>query len=168
VALLLAVFALVVLTDQAAKWVAWRHLDSTLINQGGFIALRPGVRAWFAAPTAGAIANVVGAVLVAAGLALLLRRPRRRSVLVGAGLVAAGWTSNLLDRFGLHELTAPGSVRGVVDFIPSGGRSRANVADVWILLGLFLLLIAALGRRKARTIAGRDGAAPIGKNWNAF
>lgn len=147
-AVLAALFAIVVLTDQVTKWLAWRHVGSALINQGGFIALRPGVRAWFAAPTAGAVANLVGAGLVVGGVAVLLRRPRRRSVLVGAGLVAAGWTSNLLDRFGLHELTAPGSVRGVVDFIPSGGRSRANVADLWILVGLALLLGALRHRTK--------------------
>jgi lipoprotein signal peptidase len=143
-------FALVLVTDQAAKWLAWRHGESTLINQGGFIALRPGIRAWFAAPTAGAIADAVGALLVVAGVGLLLRTPRRPSVLVGAGLVAAGWTSNLLDRFGLHELTAPGSVRGVVDFIPSGGRSRANVADLWIALGVTVLVAAMLRRKSMR------------------
>jgi lipoprotein signal peptidase len=61
-------------------------------------------------------------------------------------LIAAGWTSNLLDRFGVHELTAPGSVRGVVDFIPIGAQSRANVADVWILVGL-VMLVSVLVRR---------------------
>jgi lipoprotein signal peptidase len=156
VALLAGVFAVVIATDQAAKYVAWRH-DAALLNQGGFIALRPDMRAWFAAPTAGAIADAVGAALVVAGVALLLHRPRPRAVLLGAGLVAAGWTSNLLDRFGLHEWTAPGSVRGVVDFIPSGGRSRSNVADVWIAVGVVVLVLAANRRRRA-------ARPPVGKN----
>src|SRR3954454_4978389 len=120
VAVVGAIFALVVATDQATKWFACRHADTSVINQGGFIALRRDMRAWFAAPTAGAVWNLVGALLVVVALAVLLRRPRGRSVLAGAALIAAGWTSNLLDRFGVHQLTAPGSVRGVVDFIPIG------------------------------------------------
>ncbi len=143
---LAGVFAVVISTDQAAKYLAWRH-GVALLNQGGFIALRPDMRAWFAAPTAGAIADGVGALLVIGGVALLLHRRRRPTALLGAGLVAAGWTSNLLDRFGLHEWTAPGSVRGVVDFIPSGGRSRSNLADVWIALGVLLLVATAARRR---------------------
>ena len=144
------VFALVVASDQAAKYVAWRH-GAALLNRGGFIALRPDMRAWFAAPTAGAIADGAGAVLVAVGVAVLLRRRRRPTVLLGGALVAAGWTSNLLDRFGLHEWTAPGTVRGVVDFIPTGGGSRSNLADAWIALGALLLagaVVAAARRRR--------------------
>lgn len=151
-ALLGGVFALVVATDQTAKYVAWRH-GAALLNQGGFIALRPDMRAWFAAPTAGAVADTVGALLVIAGVALLLRRPRRPAVLIGGALVAAGWTSNLLDRFGLHEWTAPGTVRGVVDFIPTGGGSRSNLADGWIALGV-LVLVATLAAAAARRRRG--------------
>src|SRR3954470_21472203 len=144
--LLAGVFAVVIATDQAAKYVAWRH-HAALLNQGGFIALRPDMRAWFAAPTVGAVADAVGLALVALGVTALLRRPRRPPVLFGAALVAAGWTSNLLDRFGLHELTAPGTVRGVVDFIPSGGGSRSNLADGWIALGVVVLVVATVRRR---------------------
>src|SRR3954452_14529622 len=147
VALVGAVFAVVIATDQVAKYVAWRH-DAALLNQGGFIALRPDMRAWFAAPTAGAVADAVGAALVLVGVTFLLRRPRRPAVLFGAALVAAGWTSNLLDRFGLHELTAPGSVRGVVDFIPTGGGSRSNLADGWIAGGVAVLLVTATTARR--------------------
>jgi lipoprotein signal peptidase len=150
----LALFAVVVGTDQAAKWLAWRHLDTALINEGGFIALRPGVRAWFADPTAGAVADAAGAALVLLGLVWLLRRPRPLGVLVGAGLVAAGWTSNLLDRFGLHAWSAPGSVRGVVDFIPTGGVSKSNIADGWISLGTLVLGVAAAQAARRRLLAG--------------
>jgi len=36
---------------------------------------------------------------------------------VPGALVIGGWSSNLLDRLGMHYWTAPGSVRGAVDFI---------------------------------------------------
>jgi len=151
-AVLGGVFALVVATDQTAKYVAWRH-GAALLNQGGFIALRPDMRAWFAAPTAGAVADAAGALLVLAGVAVLLRRPRRPAVLLGGALVAAGWTSNLLDRFGLHEWTAPGTVRGAVDFIPTGGRSRSNLADGWIALGVLVLVVMLVARLVAGLVA---------------
>jgi lipoprotein signal peptidase len=144
---LLGLFALVLATDQATKWFAWRHIGGTLINDGGYILLSPVIRSWFAGPRTGAVANVVGIVLVLAAVAWLLQHRRRRIVLIGGALIAAGWTSNLLDRFGLHQWSAPDSPRGVVDFIPSGGVSRCNVADLWIVLGA-LVLGYAIGRRR--------------------
>jgi lipoprotein signal peptidase len=147
--LLVAVFVLVLGTDQATKWLTWRHFDGTVINNGGYILLGS-ARSWFAEPVPGAVANLLGIVLIAVGLAGLLRRPRRTAVTVGGGLVAAGWTSNLLDRVGLHEWSAPGSGRGVVDFIPSGGSSRCNIADLWIVVGLILLGVEILRRRRER------------------
>ena len=155
-AVLGGVFALVVATDQAAKYVAWRH-GVALLNQGGFIALRRDMRAWFAASTAGAIADAAGAVLVSVGVLVLLRRPRRPAVLLGGALVAAGWTSNLLDRFGLHEWTAPGTVRGVVDFIPTGGGSRSNLADAWIAFGVLVLVGSVVGPAARRRRGSADG-----------
>jgi lipoprotein signal peptidase len=137
------VSALVIGTDQAAKWVAWRQIDGALVNDGAYVLLGRAIRSWFAGPVSGAIANLVGAVAVVVGALLLLRRPRSTSTLIGSALVAAGWASNLLDRFGLHAWTAPGSGRGVVDFIPSGGTSRCNVADLWIVVGVMVLGCAA-------------------------
>jgi lipoprotein signal peptidase len=153
--LLVGVYVLVLGTDQVTKWWAWRHLDGAVINDGGYILLGS-ARWWFAEPVPGAVANVVGAALVAAGLAVLLRHPRRTAVQVGGALLAAGWTSNLFDRFGLHRWTAPDSARGVVDFIPSGGASRCNIADLWILVGLVLLGLALAGRHRSQ----RSSAAP--------
>lgn len=147
--LVAATFGLVVVTDQVTKWLAWRHLDGTLVNEGGYILLGS-ARSWFAEPVPGAAANIVGLVLVVAGVAVLLRRPRRLEVIVAGALVAAGWTSNLLDRFGLHRWSAPGSARGVVDFVPSGGVSRCNVADLWIAAGMLMLAAALVRRRRAR------------------
>ena len=151
---LLVVFALVVVVDQTAKWFAWRHVGDAVINEGGYILLGRSVRAWFAAPTTGAVANGVGAVLVVAGIAWLLARGRHRATVIGGALTAAGWTANLLDRFGLHQWTAPGSRRGVIDFIPSGGPSRCNIADLAIVAGLVVLVLSFAIRHWRRSAAG--------------
>jgi lipoprotein signal peptidase len=147
--LLIAVFTAVIGVDQAVKWLAWRRFDESLINGGGYILLGRVIRSWFAAPASGAVADVLGGVLVVLGIGRLLQGRRPLCVLIGGGLVLAGSLSNLLDRLGMHNLTAPGSARGVVDFLPSGGSSRCNVADVLIVLGILLLGYASVRRRSA-------------------
>lgn len=133
------VIAAVVVADQAVKWWAWRHVDGTLINSGGYILLGPVVRSWFAHPVGGAVFDVVGAAaLIVAGW-WLIRRPRPLGVLLGGGLIIGGWASNIVDRLGLHSWTAPGSARGVVDFIPDGTPGRSNTADLCIVVGVVVL-----------------------------
>jgi hypothetical protein len=67
-----------------------------------------------------------------------------------------GWSSNLLDRLGMHYLTAPGSVRGAVDFLHLGG-AYYNLADLFIIAAtpLFLLAVASLRRRGCRRLSAR-------------
>jgi lipoprotein signal peptidase len=156
--LLAAVSVTVIGTDQAVKWWAWRHVDGSLINSGGYILLGPGVRSWFAGPVSGALSDVIGGVALVAAVRQLVARRRSTCVLLGGGMVIAGWVSNILDRLGLHNWTAPGSARGVVDFIPGGGPGRCNVADLWIVAGALLLAYAL-----ARRLIGRPfppGSAP--------
>lgn len=156
--LLAAVFAVVIGMDQAGKWWAWRHLDGSLINSGGYILLGPVVRSWFADPVGGAVAEVIGSVVLIAVVRRLLLRRRPIYVLIGGGMVVAAWVSNILDRLGLHHWTAPGSARGVVDFIPGGGAGRCNVADLWMVAGTLLLGYAVARRRL--TGQPRDAHAP--------
>jgi lipoprotein signal peptidase len=132
-------FAVVIGVDQAVKWWAWRHVDGSLINGGGYILLGPTIRSWFADPVIGAVADFIGAVVLIAAVRRLLIRPRPICVLIGGGLAGAGWVSNILDRLWLHHWTAPASARGVVDFIPGGGTGRCNVADLCILVGTLML-----------------------------
>jgi lipoprotein signal peptidase len=142
------VIAAVVVADQAVKWWAWRHVDGVLINSGGYILLGPAVRSWFAHPVGGAVFDVVGvAALIVSGW-WLIRRPRAPGVLLGGGLIIGGWTSNILDRLGLHNWTAPGSARGVVDFIPDGTPGRSNTADVCIAVGAAVLGATLLLRHR--------------------
>jgi len=144
--LLAATFVCVVGTDQAVKWWAWRHVDGSLINSGGYILLGPGIRSWFAGPVSGALSDVIGGAMLIAAVLQLQHRRHSTCVLLGGAMVTAGWVSNILDRLGLHNLTAPGSARGVVDFIPGGGPGRCNVADLWIVVGALLLAYALVRR----------------------
>lgn len=153
-----AVVAVVIAIDQVVKWLAWRRFDGSLINDGGYILLGPVIRSWFAGRASGAVADVLGIVLVAHGIGWLLARRRPLPVLIAGGLFSAGWLSNLLDRLGMHNWTAPGSARGVVDFIPSGGSSRCNVADLSIVAGTLVLGYAVARRRS--TDRPRDGVRP--------
>ena len=70
--------------------------------------------------------------------------------------MTGGWASNLLDRLGIHYWTAPGSVRGVGDFIHLGGHYY-NVADFFII-GCTPLFLLAAGYQRVRA-ARRPAAA---------
>lgn len=161
--LLIACVAAVIITDQATKWWAWRNYDRTVINSGGLIFLGTVIRSWFAAPVTGAVADIAGGIAIVVGIRQLLLRRRSTAVLVGGALFAAGWISNIADRLGLRHWSAPGSARGVVDFIPSGGTSRCNVADLWIVIGAALLAYAFTRRVRAKP-RGTDGDAYLTGN----
>lgn len=138
---------LVVVADQVTKAWAWREAPRTRINFGGNPLVGPVVGAWYAGPVTGAVLDLAGSALLTAAVLLLLRR--RHSVLLRApaALAIGGWASNLLDRLGLHHLTAPGSVRGAIDFVPIG-RYSFNVADFFII-GATLVFALAHGYRWA-------------------
>jgi lipoprotein signal peptidase len=157
---LLGVIAVAVLAvDQAGKALAWRSYHGTVINPGGFYFLGDTVRGWFAHPLVGSLSDCIAWLLLAVAAWWVQRRRRGRLVLIGAALVMAGFASNLADRVGLHRVTAPGSGRGVVDFIPSGGTSRSNIADLAIATGVVLMMIALGGWVRTRRRAGRADAA---------
>jgi lipoprotein signal peptidase len=156
--LVLALLAAVIVVDQAAKWWAWRHVPAAHINPGGDLLTGPTVGSWYAQPTPGALLDLLDFGLVSIAVSVLARRRREAAVTVCGSLMVGGWGSNLLDRLAMHHWTAPGSVRGAVDFINVGGHYY-NVADFFIVGGtpLFLLVAACLARRAA----GRaTGAAP--------
>jgi lipoprotein signal peptidase len=143
---MLAVVAAVIVLDQSAKWWAWRHVAGTKINSGGDVLVGHAVSAWYAAPITGALLDLLDFGLLSTVLFILVRRRRPVPVLVFGALMLGGWGSNLLDRLGMHYLTAPGSVRGAVDFIRIAGPSY-NFADLFIIgaTPLFLLAVGLLG-----------------------
>lgn len=151
--IVLGVLALVVLVDQASKAWAWQHVSTTHINSGAGMFLSGGVGVWYRDRVPGAVLDVIGA-LILTGLSLVLVHRRRSTpVLLGVAITLAGWASNLADRLGMHHLTAPGSVRGAVDFLKWQGRTW-NMADLAIGCGCALLVISvvvAVVRRGALT-----------------
>jgi hypothetical protein len=131
-----------------------------MINSGGDVLVGPTIGAWYADPVTGALLDLLDFGLLSVALFILVHRRRRAAVVVFGALMLGGWSSNLLDRLGLHYWTAPGSVRGVVDFIPVGG-ARYNVADVFIVgaTPLFLVAVGFLGRAAAERPATVRAAA---------
>lgn len=137
----LALLAVVVVVDQLGKWWAWRHAPLARINYGGNIFVGDTISRWYADPTTGALLDLIDFGLLTTAAFVLVRRRPPAVILVPGGLMVGGWISNLFDRLGLHYVTAPGSVRGAVDFIPLGSI-RYNVADVFIVCGTLLFVTA--------------------------
>lgn len=157
--LVLSLVAVVVVLDQAAKWWAWRHVPWAVINSGGDILVGPMVGAWYAAPVPGAALDLLDVGLLSLAALVMLRCQANAVVAVSGALTIGGWGSNLLDRLGLHYWTAPGSVRGAVDFLHIGGYYY-NIADFFIIgcTPLFLLTAGYQCLRAARQSAGARSA----------
>ncbi len=147
----LALLVAVLVLDQAAKGWAWRHVSWTKINSGGDILVGRTMGAWYAGPVTGALLDLLDFGLLSIAVWVLARSRVTAAAGVPGALMTGGWGSNLLDRLGIHYWTAPGSVRGVVDFIHIGGHYY-NVADLFIIgcTPLFLLAAGYQGVRAAR------------------
>jgi lipoprotein signal peptidase len=141
----LTLVAVVIVVDQAAKGWAWRHAPLVKINYGGNVFVGETISRWYADPATGALLDLLDFGLLTAALLILVRSRTPAVVFVPGSLMVGGWISNLLDRLGLHYVTAPGSVRGAVDFLPLG-PIRYNLADVFIVCGTLLFVLAVLVR----------------------
>jgi lipoprotein signal peptidase len=162
--LVLAPLAAVIVVDQAAKWWAWRHVPGAHINPGGDLLTGRTVGRWYAQPVPGALLDFLDFGLITIAVAVLARRRRLAAVTACGSAMVGGWGSNLLDRLGMHYWTAPGSIRGAVDFINVGGHYY-NLAD-FVIVGatpLFLLAAACLAKRAASRPAA--AAAPVARTW---
>ena len=157
----LALLAVVVVLDQTAKWWAWRYLSWTQINSGGDVLVGRTVGAWYAGPVTGALLDLLDFGLLSLAVSVLARCRATAAVVVPGALMTGGWGSNLLDRLGAHYWTAPGSVRGAVDFIHVGGHFY-NVADLFIIActPLFLLAAGYQGVRAVRRPAAARSVPP--------
>jgi lipoprotein signal peptidase len=151
----LGLLAVVVVVDQATKWWAWRHIATAIVNTGGTWLIGDRVSGWFSDPVWGPLLDVLDVGLLCLAGAVLVRRPRPPVFLVAGALMISGLASNLLDRLGVHALTAPHSYRGAVDFLPIGSV-HVNVADVVIAAATLLYLVARPSPERA---AAPDGDA---------
>jgi lipoprotein signal peptidase len=149
--IVLGVLAAVVLLDQSTKWWAWRFAPEAFVNAGGTWLIGRPVSGWFSGPVSGLLLDHANAGLLSLAGFALVRRRRRALVLVAGALMIGGWGSNLLDRLGMHTVTAPGSVRGAVDFIRLG-PPLWNVAD-FVIAGAAVLFLVALRARSGRGTA---------------
>jgi lipoprotein signal peptidase len=148
-AVVLALIAAVIVLDQTAKWWAWRHVSHAVINSGGDILVGHTIGAWYAGRVSGAVLDVLDVGVLSIVVWILTRLRVITAVRVPGALMAGGWSSNLLDRLGIHYWTAPGSVRGVVDFMHIGDHYY-NVADLFIISCTPLFVLAA-GYQLVRT-----------------
>jgi lipoprotein signal peptidase len=140
--IVLALLAVVIVLDQATKWWAWRNASGAMINYGGNSLVGATVSGWYADPVTGALLDLLDFGLLSTAVLVLVRRRRPVMVLVPGALMIGGWSSNLFDRLGMHYWTAPGSVRGAVDFIHLGPHYY-NLADLFIIGATPLFLLAA-------------------------
>jgi lipoprotein signal peptidase len=147
-AIVLTLLVVVVVLDQAAKWWAWRHVPWAKINSGGDPLVGPTIGALYDRPVTGALLDLLDFGLLSVAALVLARCRTTAAVRVTGALMIGGWMSNLVDRLGLHYWTAPGSVRGVVDFIHIGGFYY-NFADFFII-GCTPLFILAVGYQVLR------------------
>lgn len=161
----LILIATVVMLDQATKWWAWRHVPWTRINSGGDVLVGNTIGAWYAAPVPGALLDMLDFGLLSIAVLVMVRCCAHAAVSVPGALMTGGWSSNLLDRLGLHYWTAPGSVRGAVDFIHIGPHFY-NIAD-FIIIGCTPLFLLAAGWQGVRAVrrptAARSVPAPVRK-----
>ena len=170
----------VVVLDQTTTYWAWRHAPRAIINAGSTWPIGAPVSGWYSGALTGPIMDLVSCGLLTLAVITLVRRPRPAVVLWSGALAIAGWSSNVLDRLGMHAVNAPGSARGAVDFIPIGGLFY-NVADLVITGGtvVFLTAVCVLagtgsprrpaggGQRVAAIAAGGSGGVALAVTTNS-
>ena len=159
--IVLALFAAIFVLDQTTKWWAWRHVSTARINEGGNPLVPETVSAWYADPFLGPLLDVLGFGLLAIAISVLWRRRHSLAVLISGCMMIGGWSSNLLDRVGIHHLTAPGSSRGAVDFIPFIGDYYYNVADFFIICGTPLYVLAVSAACLGKLVGTRRAASRL-------
>jgi lipoprotein signal peptidase len=156
-----SLIAAVVVLDQTAKWWAWRNVPWAVINSGGDVLVGHAIGVWYTRPVTGALLDLLSVGLLGIAVFILTRRWVSSAVRIPGTLMIGGWASNVLDRLGLHYLTAPGSVRGAVDFIHIHGYYY-NIADFFIIgaTPIFVLALGYEGVRAAMRRASARRAAP--------
>jgi lipoprotein signal peptidase len=150
--IVLVILGVVLIVDQALKAWAWREVPGALVNTGGDPLVGTVIDHWYRDRAQGAALDLLGAGLLIGAACGLARQRRSLPFLIAGALTLAGWSSNVLDRFGLHFLTAPGSARGDIDFIHTGGYYY-NLADLVIATGTTMFAVVMATRYAKRFAA---------------
>ena len=162
--MLVALLMAVIVLDQATKWWGWRHAPHTIINTGGDWIVGSTVGAWYENSVTGKLLDILDVGIVSVALSVLARGRRPTGVLISGALMMGGWGSNLLDRLGMHHLTAPGSGRGAIDFIGIGDQCY-NLAD-FVIGTATLMFLLALGFLGWQT-TDRSASHQMRQRWRA-
>lgn len=148
----LALIALsVVAVDWGSKALAWRLLPgSAVINAdtSGALPILPGL---ISQPALGAVVDATALVLLSVTGVWLARAPKVGGLVWSAcALLWAGIGSNAVDRWFAHLWLAPGSGRGVVDWIRVDAKAAINLADVVIGVGIIVGVVGLAARHLPR------------------
>jgi lipoprotein signal peptidase len=155
-----ATMAGIAVLDQGLKWWAWRNVAGVHVDYGGGALASPAVGAVYKHPVTGALLDLLDSGFVITVGWLLVRHRRSVLLLISSSMLIGGWGSDLLDRLVMHYWTAPGSVRGVVDFIPIGNRVY-NLADLFIIAGTPFFIIAVIRSIARRLLGKRPASAAV-------
>jgi lipoprotein signal peptidase len=166
--MVLGLMIAVAIVDQTTKYWGWRHAPQAIINAGSTWPIGPPLSGLYSGSMTGPLMDLVSCGLLSLGVVALVRRRRAAVVLVSGALGIAGWTSNLLDRLGMHLVNAPGSARGAIDFIRIDGHFY-NLADVVIIGSTVVFLTAVCRHRSRRRAAPRawSGSGPAREGGSA-
>lgn len=153
-AALAVVAAAAATADQLTKALVIRELAlGEQVDVGGPLAIHhlqnSGIAFGFFAGATAVVAVVTGVAIAWMG-ALFARGGARHPVLpVGLGLVIGGAASNLIDRLRLGHVT---------DYLDVGFWPAFNLADTFIVIGVGVLLTAAVVAERAPRRRGRIGS----------
>ena len=143
--ILAAAIAGTIVVDQITKWLAIHALSSGPVAIGGLrlhLVANRGILLGFPAPASLIVLATVGVVV----MALRSTDGSRLTTATGYGLLAGGALGNLADRLQSRQFFPAGAV---VDWI-SVGRITFNLADVFLVAGVAMLLLLKEPRDSAR------------------
>ena len=149
----------VVAADWGSKAMAWRLLPGRVIinaDTSGALPILPGL---VSQPVGGSLVDAAVLVLLAvSGLWLTRTAVDQPTIWCGCVMVWGGAVANATDRWFRHVWLAPGSKRGVVDWIGVPGMGWANLADFTICVGVLLAVLGLALSRLPRRLFAAVGA----------
>jgi hypothetical protein len=88
--MVITLLASVIVLDQAAKWLAWRHVSGAEINPGGDVFTGRTIGGWYSGPVTGALLDLLDFGVLSIAVFLLVRS-RPAAVVVPGALMIGGW-----------------------------------------------------------------------------